>query len=77
MRLSRGYRYCEEKFHSRDTTRPKGDVQYCARNTAMDRTIAWTGPGGYILDSSGNNPTYTDPTKSHSCLFAPDNPCNL
>jgi prepilin-type N-terminal cleavage/methylation domain-containing protein/prepilin-type processing-associated H-X9-DG protein len=36
-----------------------------------------TGPGGYILDSSGNNPTYTDPTKSHSCLFAPDNPCNL
>ena len=36
-----------------------------------------TGAGGEILDSDGNNPNYTDPTGSHSCLFAPDNPCNL
>ena len=36
-----------------------------------------TGANGYILDSAGNNPNFTDPTKSHACLFAPDNPCNL
>ena len=36
-----------------------------------------TGAGGDTSDGKGNYPYYTDPTKSHGCLFAPDNPCNL
>ncbi len=36
-----------------------------------------TGPGGEVGDGKGNYPYITDVTKSHGCLFAPDNPCNL
>ena len=36
-----------------------------------------TKSNGDVTAADGTFPYYTDPTKSHGCLFAPDNPCNL
>ena len=43
------------------------------------RTDPWsdTSPSGEMLDPNGNFNVHTDTLGCHSCLFAPDNPCNL